>query len=192
MRIHDKNKFENSYKVWPSRPQHQIILCCSYIITLITSILEFLMNWFNVNPQKSQITWIHNFCLDWFNISLQMSLFHNHVKQIPGADSLAHCPPCEERWDGPPDLTWELVSICIHDNKQLYHTHTHFRFNHIVDGMTPPEQDWGEMLITNIIYFSPLAFQFYIFRDKAIEWPKFIFQLWCENVFSYHYLWNIW
>ena len=131
MRIHDKNKFENSYKVWPSRPQHQIILCCSYIITLITSILEFLMNWFNVNPQKSQITWIHNFCLDWFNISLQMSLFHNHVKQIPGADSLAHCPPCEERWDGPPDLTWELVSICIHDNKQLYHTHTHFKFNTI-------------------------------------------------------------
>ena len=48
---------------------------------------------------------------------------------------------------------------------------------HIVDGMTPPEQDWGEMLITNIIYISPLAFQFYIFSDKAIEWPKFIFQL---------------
>ena len=28
------------------------------------------------------------------------------------------CHPCEERWDGPPDLTWEPVSIFIHDKKQ--------------------------------------------------------------------------
>ena len=55
-----------------------------------------------------------------------------------------------------------------------------------------PRTTLGEMLITNIIYFSSLASQFYIFSDKAIEWPKFIFQLWCENVFSCHYLWNIW
>ena len=61
---------------------------------------------------------ILNFCLYWFNMKLQMSLFHNHVKKkAPGA--LAHCPP------------WESVSICIHDNKQLYHTHTHFKFNTI-------------------------------------------------------------
>ena len=51
------------------------------------------------------------------------------------------------------------------------------KIEHIVDETPPPEQHWGEMLITNIIYFSPLAFQFYIFRDKAIEWPIFIFQL---------------
>ena len=72
---------------------------------------------------------ILNFRLYWFNMSLQMSLFHNHVKKTPGA--LAHLPPCEERWDGPSDQTWEPVSICIHDNKQLYHIHTHFMFNTI-------------------------------------------------------------
>ena len=48
-----------------------------------------------------------------------------------------------------------------------------------------PRTTLGEMLITNIIYFSPLTFQIYIFRDKAIEWPKYIFQLWCENVFFF-------
>ena len=60
--------------------------------------------------------------------SLEMDYMHTQKKL---QDPLAHCPPCEERWEGPPDLTWELVSICIHDNKQLYHTHTHFKFNTI-------------------------------------------------------------
>ena len=59
---------------------------------------------------------------------------------------------------------------------------------HVLHGTPPPEQHWGEMLITNIIHFSPLAFQFYIFRDKAIEWPKFIFQLWCKTKEIYFWL----
>ena len=96
------------------------------------------MDWFIMSLQNSlwgsftftQITWTLSFCMDWFNIILQISQFHNHVKKKLH-DPLAHCPPCEERWEGPPDLTWELVSICIHDNKQLYHTHTHFNFNTI-------------------------------------------------------------
>ena len=111
----------------------QISLCYKFFMALNTRISDFLMDWFNMSIQMSllfcfiftEITRVLDIFMEWFI----MSLFCNQVKKTPGA--LAHLPPCEERWDGPSDQTWEPVSICIHDNKQLYHIHTHFMFNTI-------------------------------------------------------------
>ena len=40
------------------------------------------------------------------------------VSQSCQKKSRSMSSPCEERWDGPSDLTWEPVSIFIHDKKQ--------------------------------------------------------------------------
>ena len=82
--------------------------------------------------------WVSSEAQIWFcfQTSIHYYHIHNHDKQTPETlfNPLAHCLPCEERWDGPPDQTWEPVSISIHDKKELYHTYTlhHFMFKTVL------------------------------------------------------------